>query len=450
LYGYDRAGQLTNEIAFTNGLAGGATNSWVYDEAGNWITGDGKYRLYNDDNEFLGISSNSTKTVTVTGEVEPGPMSNKWYHTTAECRNVSALASQTDGTFSLPNVPLYPGVNDLVVTVTDVSGNSTQQVRHVTKNVEESFSYDNNGNLTNWMDGPQNWMYEWDWTDRLTKVSRNGVVLLQNWYDNQSRRVAKQEVVNGQTMKWLYLSDGWNIIAVMKGNGQLLETFTRGVGLAGDIGTLVAVTHHAGSAVTPGTYCTHHNHRGDIVLVRNGTTTTATCRYAAFGNLTSQSGTDVSRFKFSSKERERTCGFSYYGYRFFVPQWQRWLNRDPRSEPGVNLYCYVLNSPLHWIDPLGKDGKKTNPPTKPPPTPPKSKPKTKCKKCEELRAKLNKPPAQRDANWVLECYDFCHHVCDRLPNAKECWLACANQCDDYEIPSISCVLKPPKTGKPTK
>jgi RHS repeat-associated protein len=348
LYAYDAAGQLTNEVSTTE------TNAWQYDEAGNWIAGDGKYRLYNADNEFLGISDNSTNAVTVTGQVQAGPNSNKWYHTTAECKGVSALVNTNDGTFSLPGVPLYPGTNALVVTVTDVSGNSTQQVRHVTKNCLEGFAYDNNGNLTNWNSGTANWSYEWDWADRLTKVSSNSIVVLQNWYDAFGRRVAKQEVVNGQMQKRLYLYAGWNIVGVMNENGQILETFTRGVGLAGDIGTLVAVTHHNGSAVTPGTYYIHHNHRGDVIVTRNGTTTTGTYDYSAFGSLKTQTGTDVCRFKFSSKEREASCGFSYYGVRFYAPQWQRWPNHDPIGERGgINLYDYVGNNPINFYDPLG-------------------------------------------------------------------------------------------------
>lgn len=140
----------------------------------------------------------------------------------------------------------------------------------------------------------------------------------------------------------------------MNENGQLLETFTRGVGLAGDIGTLVAVTHHTGSAVTPGTYYVHGNHRGDVIATRSATTTTGTYSYSAFGNLQSQTGTDVCRFKFSSKEREASCGFSYYGACFYSPQWQRWLNRDPIGErSGINLYGFVHNIPIILTDSYG-------------------------------------------------------------------------------------------------
>jgi RHS repeat-associated protein len=138
--------------------------------------------------------------------------------------------------------------------------------------------------------------------------------------------------------------------------------------LAGDIGTLVAVTHHTGA--NGGTLYTHHSHRGDIVLVRTGTSTTDTYGYSAFGNLESQIGPDVCRFKFSSKEREATCGFSYYGYRFYAPQWQRWVSRDPveASQPDNSdshgadwmdatargkLYCFAVNDPINTADHLG-------------------------------------------------------------------------------------------------
>jgi hypothetical protein len=40
--------------------------------------------------------------------------------------------------------------------VADVSGNQSQQTRNVTKNGLETFAYDNNWNLTNWVTGNQN------------------------------------------------------------------------------------------------------------------------------------------------------------------------------------------------------------------------------------------------------------------------------------------------------
>src|SRR5205809_5140641 len=39
-------------------------------------------------------------------------------------------------------------------------------------------------------------------------------------------------------------------------------------------------------------------------------------------------------YRFSSKEIHVNSGLYYYGYRWYAPNLQRWLNRDPLGEPG--------------------------------------------------------------------------------------------------------------------
>ena len=455
LYAYDRVGQLTNEIVLTHGMAGGQTNSWQYDEAGNWLNAPGGQRwIYNPDNELVARTGpqDTNWTVTLTGWVEPGPNSNKWYHSWAECRGVRARVSTNDGTFVLPQVPLYGGSNELVVTVSDLSGNRYPTNRWVWKEAPESFLYDGNGNLTHWVCGPTNWVYDWDWADRLVRVASNGVVVLRNWYDAQGRRVAKAERVGGQVVRTLYLWDGWDIVGVMNEAGQMRETFTRGVGLAGDIGTLVAVTHHAGSW-TNGTFSAHHNHRGDVILTRSGTTTVGSYDYTAFGTLKSQTGLDVCRFKFSSKERDPSTGFSYYGYRFYSPQRQRWICPDRAVEEGeVNLYGFVLNDPIEKIDATGakptntKDKPKKSPPPK---APPKDERPKKCDKCDYFKNKLQNP---LNPYWESDCQDFCLHICSKegVPSPIECFKNCNADCADGKMPSPDCVFSPPETRRPRR
>jgi RHS repeat-associated protein len=80
--------------------------------------------------------------------------------------------------------------------------------------------------------------------------------------------------------------------------------------------------------------------------------------YDPFGNLISKSGlmADINKYRFSSKEWEGNTGLYYYGYRFYEPNLQRWLNRDPIQQlGGINLYRAIQNNPLSWIDPLGLD-----------------------------------------------------------------------------------------------
>jgi len=42
-------------------------------------------------------------------------------------------------------------------------------------------------------------------------------------------------------------------------------------------------------------------------------------------------------YRFSSKEIHVNSGLYYYGYRWYAPNLQRWLNRDPINELGFNI-----------------------------------------------------------------------------------------------------------------
>ena len=78
--------------------------------------------------------------------------------------------------------------------------------------------------------------------------------------------------------------------------------------------------------------------------------------YDPFGNVIGKSGplADVNHYRFSSKETHPNSGLYYYGFRFYDPNLQRWLNRDPIGERGgLNLYAYVGNSPINHFDPYG-------------------------------------------------------------------------------------------------
>jgi len=63
---------------------------------------------------------------------------------------------------------------------------------------------------------------------------------------------------------------------------------------------------------------------------------------------------DANTYRFSSKEWHANAGLYYYGLRYYEPNLQRWLNRDPIEEIGdLNLFRLVLNNPICWNDPLG-------------------------------------------------------------------------------------------------
>jgi RHS repeat-associated protein len=84
----------------------------------------------------------------------------------------------------------------------------------------------------------------------------------------------------------------------------------------------------------------------------------AAYRYDPYGRLMGSSGTLAAAnvYRFSSKELHAKSGMYGYGFRFYDPTLQRWLNRDPIFEAGgINLYGFVGNNPLTSIDPFGLD-----------------------------------------------------------------------------------------------
>jgi RHS repeat-associated protein len=153
--------------------------------------------------------------------------------------------------------------------------------------------------------------------------------------------VAKREVIGTQTNTFQYVWDGWNLVAVLDEDGALKEFYTRGVGIAGDIGTLVAVTHYTDGSPTA-TYYLHNNHRGDVIMAREDADTVAMLDYAPYGELRSRSGSYAPRFHFSSKEYDASSGFYHFPYRYYAPQWARWITRDPVYELSTDSLSIAL------------------------------------------------------------------------------------------------------------
>jgi insecticidal toxin complex protein TccC len=56
--------------------------------------------------------------------------------------------------------------------------------------------------------------------------------------------------------------------------------------------------------------------------------------------------------RYSGKERDAT-GLYYYGFRYYLPWLQRWLNPDPAGmDDGLALFRFVRNSPLMNVERL--------------------------------------------------------------------------------------------------
>jgi RHS repeat-associated protein len=96
-------------------------------------------------------------------------------------------------------------------------------------------------------------------------------------------------------------------------------------------------------------------------LVNSGGALQASYKYDPYGRWLSGGGSLASAngLRFSSKpwvgfNGSTTSGLYYYGYRFYDPYLQRWVNRDPLEERGgKNLYAFIKNQALAMVDPVG-------------------------------------------------------------------------------------------------
>ena len=161
-----------------------------------------------------------------------------------------------------------------------------------------------------------------------------------------------------------YLYDGMRVIQERSSANTPTVSYTRGSDLtgslegAGGIGGLLARSHGYSS----GNWSTHNFYHADgggniTMMIDSSQVTTASYRYDPYGNIISTGGGPLSSanvYRFSSKEIHPNSGFYYYGYRFYDPGLQRWLNRDPLGERGgINLFEFVGNVPTHAVDRFG-------------------------------------------------------------------------------------------------
>jgi RHS repeat-associated protein len=78
--------------------------------------------------------------------------------------------------------------------------------------------------------------------------------------------------------------------------------------------------------------------------------------YDSFGNLVSDTNPQMQiPFGFAGDLYDADTNLIRFGYRDYDPEIGRWTVRDPIGFAGgdTNLYGYVLNDPMNWIDPTG-------------------------------------------------------------------------------------------------
>ena len=359
-YGYDPLGQL---LSATGKEVDGSTRlhekfGYAYDAGGNLKTRTNNALIQsftvNEVNQLTNVTRTGTLTVS-------GNTSSKASDVTVSGQTASRYA---DLMFAKDGFTLANGSNTFTAIAQSSTGIFNTNSIAVNLPVTSAMTFDANGNMT-W-DGAK--AFEYDDENQLVRVTQTNVFKSEFTYDGLGRmRVKKEYTWSGSwalTSETRYIYDRMLVIQERGANNAPLVSYTRGKDLsggmqgAGGIGGMLARTDHATASVLLKTAFYHADGNGNItaLLSTNGLVL-AWYQYTPFGTTLAQSGplADANVYRFSSKAWHERTGLYYYGYRFYSPNLQRWLNADPiQEEGGINLYGFVFNDSVGLVDPLGE------------------------------------------------------------------------------------------------
>src|SRR4030067_3436653 len=105
------------------------------------------------------------------------------------------------------------------------------------------------------------------------------------------------------------------------------------------------------------TYYYHADALGSITRMtgQNGSTV-QTIKYDSFGNIKSISNPLlIQPYAWTGREYDIESGFYYLRNRYYDPRTGRFTTKDPIGFEGgdVNVYGYVGQNPVNWVDPWG-------------------------------------------------------------------------------------------------
>lgn len=218
------------------------------------------------------------------------------------------------------------------------------------------YAFDLNGNIRSEATSRH---FEWNHSDqmkafRTQTIGAEPSVHAHYFYDAAGQRVKKLVRKQGGQVEVTHYIDGafehhqWGSGAEVGANNhvhvmddkQRVALVRLGPAHRLDLGPAVQV--HLGD----------HLGSSNLVLDGNGTLINRE-EFTPYGEA-SFGGFARKRFRFTGKERDEESGLNYHGARYYAPGQTRWVSSDPAGlRTGPNLFRYVRNNPISFVDELG-------------------------------------------------------------------------------------------------
>jgi RHS repeat-associated protein len=213
-----------------------------------------------------------------------------------------------------------------------------------------SYAYTDNGELKSKTAGTATTAYYYDVLGNLRHVALPDGNAIDYLIDGRNRRIGKQ--VNGALTQGFLYQDQLSPVAELDGNNTIVSRF-----VYADKGNVPAYMVKGGV-----TYRIISDHLGSPRLVVDIATNTVvqSLSYDVWGNVIQDSNPGFQPFGFAGGLYDRDTRLVRFGARDYDAETGRWTAKDPILFAGgdTNLYGYVLNDPINFVDPNALSGKK--------------------------------------------------------------------------------------------
>jgi RHS repeat-associated protein len=218
---------------------------------------------------------------------------------------------------------------------------------HLLTAEDTSYQYDVDGFLTARTQGGQTTLFNYSSRGELLSVAFPDGRLIEYVYDPLGRRIAKK--LNGTIVEKYLWQGRTRLLAVYDVNDALLMRFQYADSRMPLAMTKDGINYYL-SYDQVGSLRTVADTLGNVVKELD---------YDSFGNVLSDSDPAFAvPFSFAGGLFDPDTGLVRFGARDYDPDTGRWAAKDPILFKGgdTNLYGYVLNDPVNWVDPLGLSG----------------------------------------------------------------------------------------------
>ncbi|SDW76863.1 RHS repeat-associated core domain-containing protein [Paenibacillus sp. CF384] len=186
--------------------------------------------------------------------------------------------------------------------------------------------------------------YKYDLFNTLTIVTKGGVATS---FDYSPDGLRYKKASGSNVTQYRYNPSG-QVVAEMNGSNQTTATYVRGDRLLVKKDLAAAKDY----------YYLYNGHGDVIQIVDTSGQVINSYSYDEWGTVTQQTGGLANSFKYAGEIQDSETGLYYLRARYYDSTVGRFINEDTyegqiNNPLSLNLYTYVMNNPLIYVDPTG-------------------------------------------------------------------------------------------------